>query len=557
MMTTSSSSASSAFSTMCVWCPGSSAPAFEADGIAEVVHEVRDAVHVVREGEAGRVGAARGGELRPPVKPNGQGTRPFLHLGTLPPVYPEWLGDRSFGEVHGTRFAYVAGEMANGIATAEMVIAAGEAGMLGFFGAAGLGLREITRGIDSIAAALGDRAPWGANLIHAPSEPALEAATADLYVERGVLRVSASAFLELTPAVVRYAAAGLSTDASGSITRKHHVFAKISRPEVAAQFMAPAPKSMLDALVTEGKLTPREAALAARVPVAEDITVEADSGGHTDNRPLAVLFPLILDLRRTMLREHAYTRPIRIGAAGGLGTPAALASAFALGAAYVLTGSVNQGALEAGLSAEGKAMLAGAGFADVMMAPAADMFESGVKVQVLKRGTMFGPRASRLYDLYVRYGSLDELPADEKAKLEKDLFRAPVEEIWASTKSFFEEREPRQVARAERDPKHKMALVFRWYLGKSSRWAIDGTEGRRQDFQIWCGPAMGAFNEWVRGSFLERPEHRTTVQIAKNLLEGACVVTRAHQLRTYGVPVPDAAFRYVPRPIDPQHAAQA
>ena len=47
------------------------------------------------------------------------------------------------------------------------------------------------------------------------------------------------------------------------------------------------------------------------------------------------------------------------------------------------------------------------------------------------------------------------------------------------------------------EAKHRMALVFRWYLGKSSRWAISGESARRADYQIWCGPAMGAFNAWV------------------------------------------------------------
>ena len=36
--------------------------------------------------------------------------------------------------------------------------------------------------------------------------------------------------------------------------------------------------------------------------------------------------------------DYGYARPIRVGAAGGLGTPESVASAFALGAAYVLTG---------------------------------------------------------------------------------------------------------------------------------------------------------------------------------------------------------------------------
>ncbi|NIR78025.1 MAG: 2-nitropropane dioxygenase, partial [Gemmatimonadetes bacterium] len=106
---------------------------------------------------------------------------------------------------------------------------------------------------------------------------------------------------------------------------------------------------MLRPLVEAGKLTEDEARIARRIPVAGDVTVEADSGGHTDNRPLTVLLPRIIDLAREVAAEHGYPRPPRVGVGGGLGTPAALASAFAAGAAYVVTGSVNQAAVESGL----------------------------------------------------------------------------------------------------------------------------------------------------------------------------------------------------------------
>jgi trans-AT polyketide synthase, acyltransferase and oxidoreductase domains len=69
------------------------------------------------------------------------------------------------------------------------------------------------------------------------------------------------------------------------------------------------------------------------------------------------------------------------------------------------------------------------------------------------------------------------------------------------------------------------------------------------DYQVWMGPAQGAFNAWVRGSFLEPAENRTVVQMALNLLEGAAVVTRAQQCRTYGVAVPAEAFDFRPRPL--------
>jgi PfaD family protein len=465
-------------------------------------------------------------------------------------VRPEHLGDPEFLAVHGVRYPYIAGEMATGIASPALVIEIARAGMLGFFGAAGLGLAEIERGLDTISQALDPaRLPWGSNLIHSPSEPMLEAAVTDLYLRRQVRRVSASAFMSLTPNVVRYAASGLRRDASGRLQRPNHVFAKISRPEVARHFLSPAPAAMLDALVAAGKLSRDEAALAATVPVAEDITVEADSGGHTDNRPLAALYPTIQAVRDELAAKFRHGRRIRIGAAGGIGTPAAVASAFALGAAYVMTGSVNQAALEAGTSPAVKALLAQADLADVIMAPAADMFELGVKVQVLRRGTLFGVRAAKLYEIYNGNPSLEAIPADTRRALEKDILRASVEEIWAECHRYWSARDPREVEKAEANPKHRMALVFRWYLGSCSRWARSGLPERRVDYQIWCGPAMGAFNAWARGSFLEAPENRTVVQIARNLLEGAAALTSAHQLRCQGVAVPDSAFEYKPRPL--------
>jgi PfaD family protein len=527
-----------------VWRAAGARAAFHGDELPPLLARVREPLHIVRDAASGRIGVAVGGEVGPPGP---RRESDHLLMATLPPLYPEWLGDRSFGEAHRVRFPYVAGEMANGIATTRLVIAMGQAEMLGFFGAAGLGPERVEKALDELERELGDRFAWGVNLIHSPNEAALEERVADLLIRRGVARISASAFMDLTPAVVRCGAAGLRLDPSGRIVRRHQVFAKISRPEVAARFMSPPPAEMLQALVARGLLTAEEARLAARLPVAEDVTVEADSGGHTDNQALVAIFPTILGLRDELAARHGYTRPIRVGAAGGLGTPAAIAAAFALGAAYVLTGSINQAAVESGLSEAGRAMLAEADLPDVMMAPAADMFELGVRVQVLKRGTMFGVRAAKLYEVYRDHPSLEAIPADLRARLERDMLRATFDEVWAETLSFWQRRDAAEAARAESDPKHRMALVFRWYLGKASRWAIDGEPSRRSDYQIWCGPAMGSFNRWAKGSFLAEPANRTVVQIARNLLEGAAVLTRAHQARTYGVAVPEAVFQFRPR----------
>jgi PfaD family protein len=186
---------------------------------------------------------------------------------------------------------------------------------------------------------------------------------------------------------------------------------------------------------------------------------------------------------------------------------------------------------------------------DVAMAPAADMFELGVEVQVLKRGTLFAQRGKELYRAYRAYPSLEAIPEAERIRLEEKVVGRSFEEIWADTRAFFVERDPAEVGRAEADPKHRMALVFRWYLFMGAQWARQGEERRRADYQIWCGPAMGAFNDWVRGSFLEPLESRTVVQIGLNLLEGAAHVTRANQLRLAGVPSGTRDHDFIPRPL--------
>lgn len=524
-----------------------SAPAFAAHDVSAAIHDPRAPMIVLRHPDTGAIGVQRAA-LSDPAAASARGAAEVL--GALAPLYPEWLGDRSFAEVHGTRFPYVCGAMANGIASASLVIEAARHGFLGFYGAAGLDPDRIVRELRTIREALDPAGlPWGSNLIHNPAEPDQEAAVADLYIREGVRRVSAAAYMRLTRPLVRYAVSGLHLDAHGRIARTNHVFAKISHPSVAKHFLNPAPPRILAELVEKGQITAQEAELAAHVAVAEDITVESDSGGHTDNRPLLALFPTIAGLRDEIAAAQQYTRPIRVGAAGGLGTPSSLASAFGLGAAYVLTGSVNQACVESGLDVSGRTLLADADLADVVMAPAADMFEMGVEVQVLQRGTMFASRAKKLFHLYRAYDGLDAVPDEEREAVETKILRQSFGEAWASTRDYWQARDPREVERAERDPKHRMALVFRSYLGQSSRWAIAGAADRAADFQIWCGPAMGAFNRWTAGSFLEDPAQRTVGQVGLNLLEGAAVLTRAHQLRSFGVAVPPNALTFVPRPL--------
>lgn len=522
------------------WLLGGAPPSDTPEAFRDAIGDLRAPVVLVNDG--GTLAVAKGGSV---VLGEGAeaGARPVTAF--LPPLPAEQLGDPAFLQEHGLRFPYMTGAMANGIASVEIVEAMGKAGMLGSFGAAGLSLERIGAAIDRLRQALGDL-PFAVNLIHSPNEPAHEVATAELLLKKGVTLVEASAYLDLTPAIVRYRVAGFKGGVAGLAVPLNRVVAKISRVEVATKFLSPPPERILKELLAAGQVTQQQAAMAAKFPVADDITVEADSGGHTDNRPAITLLPTILALRDRLQSQFRYATPPRVGLGGGIGTPASVAGAFAMGAAYVVTGSVNQACVESGSSDVVRKMLAEAGQADVIMAPAADMFEMGVRLQVLKRGTMFAMRAQKLYDLYKTFPSWEAIPQPERVQVERTLFRASFEEVWNWTREFWARREPGQLAKAEGDPRHRMALVFRWYLGLSSRWANAGEPGRQVDYQVWCGPAMGAFNEWAKGSHLEQPQNRTVVGVALNLLYGACVVTRRAALRQQGVTLPDECFPLAP-----------
>jgi PfaD family protein len=470
-------------------------------------------------------------------------------LFSVPPLSMQQLGDRSFLAFHGVKYAYASGAMAGGIASEELVIALGKERILSSFGAGGLSPARIEAAINRIQQAL-PHGPFAFNLIHSPSEPAIERAAVDLYLKYGVRTIEASAFLDLTPNIVYYRAAGLALNAENQIEIKNKVIAKISRREVATKFLQPAPTKFLKELVAQGLITELQANLAAKIPMADDITVEADSGGHTDNRPLVCLLPSILELRDEIQEKYAYEKPIRVGVAGGIATPQSALAAFMMGAAYVVTGSINQSCIEAGTSEYVKKLLAQAETTDVIMAPAADMFEMGVKLQVLKRGTMFPIRAQKLFELYKSYDTIEDIPPAEREKLEKQIFRKSFESVWEDTVIYLAQRNPDKLAKAAKDPKVKMALIFRWYLGLSSRWSNAGEKGREIDYQIWCGPAMGAFNQWVKDSYLAEPSNRKVVDVAHHILRGTVFLYRIQSLKIQGLQIPAHYSRYCPTPIN-------
>jgi trans-AT polyketide synthase, acyltransferase and oxidoreductase domains len=527
------------------WCHIESFTAVsDSNALFQLLDQVQQPIAIIE--RQGELVASSHFEISAVAPTNGHGSVGRLRA-LLPAVNFLGMGDASFCQDYGIAFPYVSGSMANGIASVALVTAMAKAGCLGFFGAAGLSLERIEAAIHELQHNLSDL-PFGINVIHSPNEPRHEAETVEMLLRHGIRLIEASAFLDVTMPLVRYRLAGVYRDRHGKVVAPNRILGKVSRVEVATKFFSPAPEKMVRELVDRRLLTDDQALLAKELPLCQDLTAEADSGGHTDNRPAIALLPTILALRDRMQPKYGNAFALRVGLGGGISTPASVQAAFSMGAAFIVTGSINQACVESGSSDLVRKMLAEAGQADTAMAPAADMFEMGVKVQVLKRGTMFAMRAGKLYDLYRTHPSIEAIPAQELAAIESQCFQTSHQEVWRQTEAYFQKRDPNEVQRAIADPKHRMALIFRWYLGQSSRWANAGIPERRLDYQVWCGPAMGAFNEWVKDTFLEQVGERKAVVVAGNLLVGAAVMSRVMQLRNQGIPLPGLIGK-MPRPL--------
>ncbi len=466
--------------------------------------------------------AAKGKMLRTtPQTGNDKDTEAAARLSKdMPFISAESLGCNAFKQTYGLKYAYLAGGMYRGISSTQMVTQMARAGMMSFLGAGGLGLDRIESDIASIKDQLGDVDRVGINLLHHPNDPAKEDAIVDLLIRYGIHVVEASAFIQMTPALVRYRLVGLESDGNGQVAARNKVIAKLSRPEVAQQFLSPPPRNVVDALLQDERITPQQADWAGQVPMADDICVEADSGGHTDQQSAYALLPAVINLRDRLANANGDRPRIRVGAAGGIGTPEAAAAAFVLGADFILTGSINQCTVEAGTSDLVKDLLQNANVQDTAYAPAGDMFEIGARVQVLKKGLFFPARANRLYEIYLHHSSLAQIDSKLQTQLQDKYFQKSFDAVWRDVRQLYNHR-PDILEGAESNSKQKMGLTFRWYFNLATELALAGTAERRVDFQVHCGPALGAFNQWVMKTPLQEWRHRHVDRLGLRIMQGA------------------------------------
>lgn len=460
-------------------------------------------------------------------RPSGMADQPldilpdWLKDSPLTVFRPENLGNPLFQTRYQCRLSYFAGSMFRGISSVAMVVAMARAGLLSFFGSAGLDGPTVEGHIHEIQRQLGPQSPYGMCLINNINNPREEQAHAEQIVRNNLPVVEAAAFSSITPSLVYCRIKGLRCQ-DGKHTFARRLIAKCSRLEIARMFLSPPPSDIVAQLLAANRITTREAELAQSIPMADDLAVEADSGGHTDQGTAFALIPAMLLLRDEMQRNHRYPREIMVGCGGGIGTPQAVAAAFMLGADFIFTGSINQCTVESGTHPRVKDLLATLSIHDTTMAVAGDMFEIGAKVQVVKRGTRFAARANRLHQLFLQYNNLEQIPAAIRKQLETRYFRRTFEQVWDEVRAYKGAKQGARIAEAEQNPRLKLILIFKWFFAHTNELARNGDEAGKDNWQIHCGPALGAFNQWSEGSHLEKWSNRHVDQIAMALMEASC-----------------------------------
>jgi trans-AT polyketide synthase/acyltransferase/oxidoreductase domain-containing protein len=446
------------------------------------------------------------------------------------PITAQSLGNSHFKQDYNIKYAYLTGSMYKGIGSANLVIQLGKNGLMGFFGTGGLQVEDVEKNLQIIRNNLTHCQSFGMNLLSTPMRPNLERQLVDLYLKYQVKYIEAAAYTQIMPSLVYYRIKNLFTNERNEIEIPHHILAKISHPALAKAFMSPPPRKIVEALLAKGDITEQEAHLSQFIPMAHDICVEADSGGHTDQRVTLTLLPTILRLRDTAMEEYRYKKSIRVGCAGGIGTPEAAACVFFLGGDFILTGSINQSSVEANTSPLAKEILQNLDINDTTYVPAGDMLEIGSKVQVVAKGLLFPSRSKELYALYRQHHCIDEIAQATQLRIQNKYFHRSFTEVWQETQNYYSKTNPAELLQAEKHPKYKMGLIFKWYYSHCNKLAIRGVAEQRVNFQIQCGSAMGAFNQWVKNTSMEHWQNRHVVTIAEELMNQAAYFLKNRNL---------------------------
>lgn len=430
------------------------------------------------------------------------------------------LGSDEFKQDYGLQYAYAVGPMESGITTKEMVERCAKAGLLGIYASNNLSYQRIEEDVNNLTQQLGS-VPFGVALSPDYIDLKREEKIVSILCRYDIKMVQASYYINVSKQLVKYKAKGLTLVDQEKVNSGHKIMAKLSRSEVVEEFLKPASDSIIEELLQEGEITNEQAQLLKKVPIADSICVESNSAGRTDSASALATFPVIARMVEQTSNQYHYDKKVRVGCSGSIGSPEAIVALFALGADFVMTGSVNQCTVESGTSEFVKRILQQMDIQDTEYIPSGDNFDYNAKMQVAKRGVLFPVRANKLNEIYKLYGSIAAIDSDVKKKIEEHYFEHSMEEVFEMIRPSLNQT---QLNRLERTPKYKMALIFQWYYKKGLEDAIRGKEDNAVNLLIYSSVAMGAFNAYVKNTELEKWENRHVDEIGVKLMRDAEVL---------------------------------
>jgi trans-AT polyketide synthase/acyltransferase/oxidoreductase domain-containing protein len=425
-------------------------------------------------------------------------------------IKAQLLGKEELKSKYNLKYPYLVGGMHMGISSVDMVVKIAMFGGMCFYGTAGNDIDVVSRAIDEIKRKLGSRRNYGINITYNYTFPEREKYLLELAVEKDVPVIELSSYLSITEELIKYKADSLNTD------RK--IIAKVSRIDLAEAFMSPAPDNILSVLYEKGLITEEQKEKLCTLPIADDICIVGDCAGSTDCKSVLALYPAVKMKKDELRAKGILANDICIGVAGGIGSGAAAAAAFKMGADFILTGSINQCCVEADTSEAVKDILEKISIDDLNYVKDGNMLDVGGLVQVIKRGGFFYARANNLARLYMSYKSINDIPRSVIEKLEKDYFRKPIELVY---REISEGVSYELVEKSEKNPKYKMGLVFNKYYEDALRYAKGGKVENRLDYQIYCGPALGTYNALVKNTDKEQWRNRHVDEMAIDILSKA------------------------------------
>ncbi len=426
------------------------------------------------------------------------------------------LGDESFKQEYNLDYAYVQGAIGNGIASKEMVVSICNNGFLGILDTDGIPFMDTKQNIFFLKKNVKSGRVFGVNYTYKLYEEEKEKDFIAFLLANEVTLLEISNYLHITKSLVKYRLKGLKRESDGKIIAKNRILCKVDTVENAKVFLQAPPAELVNELLSNGEITKEEAEFAKEVPIVSDICVYDYAVNEGGNTSLYILSALLGERDKTM-ETLPHASKVRIGISG-VGNPKVIAFMFSFGADFVMTTTLNECTKEADLSAFAKDMLQKAHIQDFVSVPSADLFEFGVKNKVLKKGVLYHAKANKLYEIYKRYNSIDEIDSALKEQLLKKYFKKDIEEVKREYPMYFSKEE---IEKAEENAKGALALLCRWFIKKSTDYAKQGVQEYKVDFCISFDAELGAFNEYVKDTPFYEWQSREVAAIAKLLMEKA------------------------------------